>query len=67
MHHWADCSLTFEFDPVTLDMIERRHERAGLFAWRETYESIKGWHSSRRDQAVSSALATMSCRRGLAL
>ncbi|MCG5077530.1 hypothetical protein [Paraburkholderia tagetis] len=49
----------FELDAETLDQVERMHERAGMFAWRETYPDMLQWEQARLNWAVKRAVETM--------
>jgi hypothetical protein len=56
IHIWADDPPWFEVDPATLEMIDGLHERAGLFAWRETHQAIHEWDGARLYETVRRAL-----------
>lgn len=58
IHIWANDPPWFEVDPATMEMFDELHERAGLFAWRETYSSVCGWDEARLREAASLALRT---------
>jgi hypothetical protein len=49
----------FELDPETLDQVERLHERAGMFAWRETYRDVFDWDLERMRWAVKRAVDSL--------
>ena len=54
------CKDGFEVDGRTLAMIERIHEHAGLFAWRETLGELDGWSDANWSQARKQALQSLS-------
>jgi hypothetical protein len=58
IHIWADDPPWFEVDPATLEMIDELHERAGLFAWRETHQAINEWDEARLCELAELALHT---------
>jgi hypothetical protein len=43
-------------DRTVLETIERLHEHAGLFAFRDTYRMVSAWSTAERQQALSVAL-----------
>lgn len=43
----------------TLEQVERLHERAGRFAWRETYAHMLEWEQGRMQQALTRSVNTM--------
>lgn len=49
----------FELDPETLGQVERMHEHAGMYAWREVYEDMLEWDKGRLEWAVKRAVETM--------
>lgn len=49
----------FELDPETLGQVERLHERAGMFAWREVYRDMIKWDKVRLGWAAQRAVETM--------
>ncbi|MGF6606391.1 hypothetical protein OKW45_001291 [Paraburkholderia sp. WSM4175] len=55
---WANDPPWFEVDPATIEMIDRLHEQAGLFAWRETLSAIHEWDAARLREAAGLALRT---------
>jgi hypothetical protein len=56
----ADGPPWFEVDPATIEMIDGLHERAGLFAWRETHSAIYELDAARLREAAGLALRTAS-------
>ena len=46
----------FELDPETLGLIDQLHERAGMFAWRDTYCDMLGWDDAHMEWAVARAI-----------
>ena len=57
---FASCKDGVEVDSDTLALIERIHERAGLFAWRETLRDLDGWSVANWLQARKQALQSFS-------
>ncbi|TAL93012.1 MAG: hypothetical protein EPN73_23145 [Paraburkholderia sp.] len=58
---WSGSSAGyFEVDRCMLAMVERLHERAGLFAWRETLREVDDWGGARWAQAQEQALRSLS-------
>jgi hypothetical protein len=49
----------FELDPETLGLIDQLHERAGMFAWRDTYCDMLGWDDAHMEWAVARAIDSM--------
>ena len=43
-------------DRAVLETVERLHEHAGLFAFRDTYRMVPAWSAAERHQALSMAL-----------
>jgi hypothetical protein len=64
MHHWAREPLSFEFDEIVLAEVTRLHEWAGLFAWRETLDHVRGWEPDRLGRVVAHALTSIELTRG---
>lgn len=63
MHHWAHEPLQFEFDALALAEVTRLHERAGLYAWREALDHVRGWNPRRLVCVVAHALASIELSR----
>ena len=49
----------FEVDDGAMEQIDRLHERAGLFAWRETWREVPQWSFLRQKRALECALKSM--------
>ncbi len=49
----------FEVDEAGLRWLDDIHERAGLFAWRDTVRSIGSWSTDRLARVVDRALAAI--------
>lgn len=49
----------FELDPETLGQVERMHESAGMYAWREVYAGMLEWDKGRLEWALKRAVETM--------
>lgn len=47
---------------TVLETIERLHEHAGLFAFRETYRMVSAWSATERQEALSRALRRLPGR-----
>jgi hypothetical protein len=62
--HSSNPPSYFEIDQQSLDQIDDLHERAGLFAWRETYRNVATWSPRRRAEVVTRALASMKVTEG---
>jgi hypothetical protein len=58
VHIWANDPPWFEVDPATLAALDDLHERAGLFAWRETHRAIREWDWARLHEAAGLAIHT---------
>jgi hypothetical protein len=58
VHVWANDPAWFEVDPATLAALDDLHERAGLFAWRETYHAIRKWDWARLYETAGLAIHT---------
>lgn len=59
MHHWAREPASFDVDTHVLQACERLHERAGLYAWRETFIDVLRWEPSRLGRVAFSGLSLM--------
>jgi hypothetical protein len=49
-------NIEFAVERKTLDALDRFHEHAGLFAYRETYGHVLTWDEQRRQRAVAKAI-----------
>ncbi|EEA03316.1 conserved hypothetical protein [Burkholderia sp. H160] len=48
--------LSFEVDEKAFAWLDAIHERAGLYAWRETARAVLSWKADRMAQAAYRAL-----------
>ena len=51
--------IRFELDSDTLETLDRVHEQAGLFAWRETVRDVARWDADKLRDTARFALKTM--------
>jgi hypothetical protein len=51
--------IEFAIEKDILDVVDRLHEHAGLFAYREAHEQVWGWGEERRHRAVAKAIQTI--------
>ncbi|SAL43013.1 hypothetical protein [Caballeronia telluris] len=49
----------FEVDDEAMEQVDRLHERAGLFAWRDTYRELLQWPFERQKRTLECALKSM--------
>ena len=49
----------FEVDDEAMEEVDRLHERAGLFAWRDTYREVPQWSFERQKLTLECALKSM--------
>ena len=49
--------IRFELDSDTLETLDRVHEQAGLFAWRETVRDVAHWDADKLRDTARFALA----------
>jgi hypothetical protein len=54
----------FEVDELALEQIGSLHERAGLFAWRETNRDVLTWDAGRLARMAMRAVGTMETTEG---
>jgi hypothetical protein len=61
LRHRASAGLPahFEVDDEAMGQIDRLHERAGLFAWRDTCREVTQWSFERQKRALECALDSM--------
>jgi hypothetical protein len=61
LRHSASAGLParFEVDEEAMGQIDRLHERAGLFAWRDTYREVPQWSFERQKLTLECALKSM--------
>jgi hypothetical protein len=57
--HGAELPASFEVDQDAFKWLDDIHERAGLFAWRETVRAVGSWEAARVASAAECALATI--------
>jgi hypothetical protein len=51
--------IRFKLNSDTLETLDRVHEQAGMFAWRETVRDVAHWDADKRRDTARFALATM--------
>ncbi|MGV2290598.1 hypothetical protein AAHK20_17925 [Trinickia sp. YCB016] len=55
----------FEVDEGTLLELDKLHESAGLFAWRETLEALSTWDEDRCTRAAENAVSSLWMETGM--
>jgi hypothetical protein len=63
MHHRVHEPPSFEFDERVLAEAARLHERAGLYAWRETLDYVHTWHPARLARVAARAWNSIGTER----
>lgn len=57
--HGAELPASFEVDEAAFKWLDDIHERAGLYAWRETVRAVGSWEAPRVASAAQRALGTI--------